>query len=66
MWRGARWLGIASLAATVLRQPRVAGLLGTAANVLGRFAIVEAGRASATDPRATFEPQRRQLHMMKR
>jgi hypothetical protein len=27
--------------------------------VLARFAIVAAGRASAADPRATFEPQRR-------
>lgn len=59
MWRGARWLGAASLAATVLNRPRLAGVLGTAAGVLARFAIVDAGRASAADPRATFEPQRR-------
>jgi hypothetical protein len=58
MWRGAKWLGIASLAATVIKRPRLAGVLGTACAVLGRFAIVEAGRASAADPRATFEPQR--------
>jgi Polysulphide reductase, NrfD len=59
MWRGARWLGLASFAATVLARPRLAGVLGTAAAVLSRFAIVEAGRTSAADPRATFEPQRR-------
>lgn len=59
MWRGARWLGAASLIATVLDRPRLAGALGTAAALLSRFAIVEAGRASAADPRATFEPQRR-------
>ncbi|HVV82999.1 MAG TPA: NrfD/PsrC family molybdoenzyme membrane anchor subunit [Kofleriaceae bacterium] len=59
MWRGAKWLGLASLAATVLRRPRLAGVLGTAAALLGRFAIVDAGQASAADPRATFEPQRR-------
>lgn len=59
MWRGAKWLGIASLAATAMDRPRLAGLLGTAAALLGRFAITEAGRASAADPRATFEPQRR-------
>jgi hypothetical protein len=59
MWRGARWLGIASFAATVLDRPRLAGALGTAAAVLARFAIVEAGRSSAADPRATFVPQRR-------
>lgn len=58
MWRGAKWLGFASLAATLLRRPRLAGALGTASAVLGRFAILEAGRASAADPRATFEPQR--------
>ena len=59
LWRGARWLGIAGLAATLLHRPRLAGALGTAAAVIGRFAIVEAGRSSAGDPRATFEPQRR-------
>jgi len=61
MWRGAGWLGAASLVATVLGRPRLAGVLGTAAALIGRFAIVEAGRASAADPRATFEPQRRAL-----
>ncbi|HSR99107.1 MAG TPA: NrfD/PsrC family molybdoenzyme membrane anchor subunit [Kofleriaceae bacterium] len=62
LWRGATWLGIASLAATVLpgtrRRRWIAGALGTAAALLGRFAIIEAGRASAADPRATFGPQR--------
>ena len=59
LWRGATWLGIASLAATVLpgRRRWLAGALGTAASLLGRFAIIEAGRASAADPRATFAPQ---------
>ena len=64
MWRGAKWLGIASLAASLVpgggrTRALVAGALGTASAVLARFAIVEAGRASAADPRATFEPQRR-------
>jgi len=59
MWRGAVWIGVASLAATLLGRPRLAGVLGTAASVLARFAVVEAGKASAADPRATFEPQRR-------
>jgi hypothetical protein len=31
-------------------------MLGTAAGVLTRLAIHEAGRASALDPRATLEP----------
>jgi hypothetical protein len=58
LWRGAKWLGAASLAATVLNRPRLAGLLGTASALLGRFAIVDAGKASAADPRTSFEPQR--------
>jgi polysulfide reductase-like protein len=58
LWRGARWLGAASLVAGVLGRRRLAGALGTIAAVAARFAIVEAGRASAADPRATFEPQR--------
>jgi formate-dependent nitrite reductase membrane component NrfD len=57
MWRAARWLGGASLVATLLSRPRIAGALGTAAGLLSRFAIIDAGRASAADPRATFEPQ---------
>lgn len=58
-WRRAKWLGIASLVATVLDRPRLAGVLGTAAAVMSRFAIVEAGRTSAADPHATFDAQRR-------
>ena len=57
-WRAAKWLGVASLAATLLRRDRLAGVLGTASALLGRFAVVEAGRASAADPRATVELQR--------
>ena len=59
LWRAAKWLGVASLAATALKRDRLAGVLGTVSALAGRFAIVEAGRASAADPRATFEPQRR-------
>jgi hypothetical protein len=35
-----------------------AGVLGTAAALALRFGIVEAGRASARDPHATFDQQR--------
>lgn len=35
------------------------GVLGMAGALALRFAVMEAGRASARDPRATFEPQRR-------
>jgi hypothetical protein len=59
MWRGAAWLGAGSLIATLARRPRLAGVLGTAAALVMRLAVVEAGRASAADPRATFQPQRR-------
>jgi hypothetical protein len=64
--RASRWLEVASLVATVWpgggrRRTRIAGVLGTAAALLARFAIVQAGHASAADPRATFEPQRREL-----
>lgn len=59
MWRGAKWLGVASLAATVVGRPKLAGVLGTTSALLGRFAIVDAGKASAANPRATFESQRR-------
>jgi hypothetical protein len=59
LWRASKWLGIASLATTLLsRRTWLAGALGTASGVLARFAVIEAGRASAADPRATFEPQR--------
>lgn len=58
LWRRSKWLGIASLAATALHRPRLAGVLGTVAAVMARFAIVDAGKASANDPRQTFEPQR--------
>jgi formate-dependent nitrite reductase membrane component NrfD len=59
LWRGAKWLQGASLAATLLPgQSRIAGALGTASAVMMRFAVVEIGHATARDPRATFEPQR--------
>ncbi|HEY1547993.1 MAG TPA: NrfD/PsrC family molybdoenzyme membrane anchor subunit [Kofleriaceae bacterium] len=54
LWRGARVLQGASVIATAVRATRVAGALGTVAAVMTRFAIHEAGRASAADPRATL------------
>lgn len=63
LWRASRWLGAAGLAATLWpgggrTRAVIAGVLGTAAALLSRFAIVDAGRHSAADPRATFGPQR--------
>lgn len=66
LWRGAKLLTAGSLAASALlargrfeRAGRaLAGVLGTAGSILLRFAVVEAGKASADDPRATFHMQR--------
>ena len=55
LWRGAKYLMAASLGATVLGRPRLAGVLGTVSGVLLRFGILAAGKASAADPRATLE-----------
>lgn len=62
LWRAARLLSVAGLVATLLPPRRgrhlAAGLLSTAGALAMRFAVVEAGKQSARDPRATFEPQR--------
>lgn len=60
LWKGAAVLGAAALAATILPGRRAAfvrGLLGTAATIALRYAIVDAGRASARDPHATLAQQ---------
>jgi formate-dependent nitrite reductase membrane component NrfD len=69
LWKVAAAAGVASLALSLLSKRRgtgqarraAAGLLGTAAALAVRFAVAEAGKASARDPRATFEPQRARL-----
>ncbi len=66
LMRAARSLTMAGAAATLLSgRSRVAGVLGGAALLTGsactRFAIFEAGQASAADPRYTVVPQRRRL-----
>ncbi|HEV2851541.1 MAG TPA: NrfD/PsrC family molybdoenzyme membrane anchor subunit [Thermoanaerobaculia bacterium] len=63
LWTAARILTGASLALSLLpggkRARRVAGgLLGTAGALALRFAVFQAGKASARDPRATFRRQR--------
>jgi formate-dependent nitrite reductase membrane component NrfD len=63
LWRAAKGLGLVGLALSLLpRAPRAvrvaAGVLGAASALAVRFAVAEAGNASARDPRATFEPQR--------
>jgi formate-dependent nitrite reductase membrane component NrfD len=64
LWNTAKALTIGSAVLSLLpgngRQKRVAaGLLGSAASICLRFGIFYAGNASARDPRATFERQRR-------
>jgi formate-dependent nitrite reductase membrane component NrfD len=63
LWKAARVCTAASLVLGVWpgrrRWMKVAGaLLGTAGAVLTRFAVFRAGKASAADPQATFQPQR--------
>lgn len=61
LWGAAKVLTAASLGASLLggRRLRVASaLLGTAGAIAMRVAVLDAGKASAADPRATFEPQR--------
>lgn len=64
LWRAAKAATIAGILVSVLpgksRAKRfVSGALGSAASLLVRFGIFYAGKASARDPRASFEQQRR-------
>lgn len=56
--RASQAMTLASLATSMLDKRRLSGALGLDGALALRFAIMEAGRISATDPRATFEPQR--------
>ncbi len=63
LWQSAKVLTIASAVVSILpgrSRPKrvVGGLLGSAASVCLRFGIFYAGKASARDPRASFEQQR--------
>jgi formate-dependent nitrite reductase membrane component NrfD len=63
LWKSATVLGAAGLAVSMIpgtsrRKQKAAGLLGAAGGLVMRFAIFHAGKASARDPRATFEQQR--------
>jgi formate-dependent nitrite reductase membrane component NrfD len=63
LWRASKALTGASLVLSLLPGKRrsvrtTAGLLGTAGAVALRFAVFHAGKASARDPRATFQHQR--------
>jgi len=63
LWRASTGLTVGSLAVDTVtgksRPGRVAAaLLGTLGSIALRFSLWLAGRASARDPRATFDPQR--------
>ncbi|MCA9795441.1 MAG: polysulfide reductase NrfD [Candidatus Eremiobacteraeota bacterium] len=63
MWRWAGSMTAASLVLGLLPgkalwKKRLAGLLGTAGAVTMRLAVLEAGKASSQDPRASFHSQR--------
>jgi formate-dependent nitrite reductase membrane component NrfD len=63
LWNMAKTLTLASIVTSLLpgksRGKRIAtGILGSAASACFRFGIFYAGKASARDPRATFEQQR--------
>jgi formate-dependent nitrite reductase membrane component NrfD len=63
LWRASKALNFFGLALSLLpgsSAPKriLSGLLGTGGGLLLRFALFEAGKSSARDPRATFEQQR--------
>ncbi|HET9596065.1 MAG TPA: NrfD/PsrC family molybdoenzyme membrane anchor subunit, partial [Anaeromyxobacteraceae bacterium] len=64
LWRASKAFTLAGLVASAIATRRstglrrAAGVLGTLGSLSLRFAIMEAGRASARDPHATFDLQR--------
>ncbi|MBV9762012.1 MAG: polysulfide reductase NrfD [Acidobacteriaceae bacterium] len=63
LWRAAKLAIIAGIAVSVLpgksrAKSVVSGVLGSAASLFVRFGVFYAGKASARDPRASFEQQR--------
>jgi len=62
LWTTAKIAVGASLALAILgRGHRAAAVLATVSAVAVRFAVMEAGKASARDPHATFDEQRARL-----
>lgn len=62
LWRASKALTATSLALSLLVKSRLAmvvsGALGSLGGIALRYAVFEAGKASARDPRATFDMQR--------
>lgn len=64
LWQASKALTVAGIFVSLLpgksRKKRIiSGVFGTAASLCLRFAVFQAGKASARDPRATFEAQAR-------
>lgn len=71
LWKAGKGLAAAGFLLSLLpgsgRKKRIAaGLLGTAGAIAIRFALFEAGKESARNPQAVFEPQRAALHEVKK
>ena len=58
LMRASRALTAASIVASLFEYRRASGVLALGGALALRFGVVAAGRSSALDPRATFEPQR--------
>jgi formate-dependent nitrite reductase membrane component NrfD len=62
LWRSAKALTMTGLMMSIFgrgkRVNRIGAILGTAGSLVMRYAVMQAGKASARDPRATFHQQR--------
>ncbi|HLK51412.1 MAG TPA: NrfD/PsrC family molybdoenzyme membrane anchor subunit [Bryobacteraceae bacterium] len=58
LWKAAGVLTATSVALSLLKRHRLAGVLGAAGSLALRFAVHSLGNASARDPRASFAQQR--------
>jgi formate-dependent nitrite reductase membrane component NrfD len=61
LWRSAKAASVVSLVLSLLprkRTRRAAGIFGTLGGILLRFAVWQAGNASARDPQALFAQQK--------
>lgn len=65
LWRAAKALGLGGLLVSLFGRSRasrrVSGALGVLSSLTLRWAVVDAGRMSSLEPRATFDLQRSQL-----
>ncbi len=58
LWDIAGALAVGGVALSLFGPRKLAALLGTAGAITARVAVIEAGKASARDPHASFETQR--------